>query len=159
MRSKALKSIFDFNVMKFANGEMGAVNGIAADGTIITTNEQVQEVWTGTTLGLAGFMLGEGMKDEAYRTAWGIYHVNYETKGYWFRTPEAWDITGNYRASMYMRPAAIWAMEMTQPPKRAAENHRAAESVASRRAKSRDHRQHYRTASERAQQPDGQADG
>src|SRR5438552_2557324 len=26
------------------------------------------------------------------------------------------DITGNYRASMYMRPAAIWAMEMTAPP-------------------------------------------
>jgi hypothetical protein len=33
----------------------------------------------------------------------------------WFRTPEAWDITGSYRASMYMRPAAIWAMEMTRP--------------------------------------------
>jgi non-lysosomal glucosylceramidase len=121
MRAKALKNIFDFNVMKFANGQMGAVNGIAADGTLITTNEQVQEVWTGTTLGLAGFMLGEGMKDEAFRTAWGIYHVNYETKGYWFRTPEAWDITGNYRASMYMRPAAIWSMEMTAPPKQTAQ--------------------------------------
>ncbi len=118
MREKSLKAIYDNNVMKFAKGEMGAVNGIAADGTIITTNEQVQEVWTGTTLGLAGFMLGEGLKDEAYRTAWGIYHVSYETKGYWFRTPEAWDITGNYRASMYMRPAAIWAMEMTTPPKK-----------------------------------------
>jgi hypothetical protein len=43
--------------------------------------------------------------------------VSYEAKGYWFRTPEAWDITGNYRASMYMRPAAIWAMEMTSPTK------------------------------------------
>jgi non-lysosomal glucosylceramidase len=92
---------------------MGAVNGIAADGTLIKTNEQVQEVWTGTTLGLAGFMLGEGMKDEGFHTAWGIYHVSYEMKGYWFRTPEAWDITGNYRASMYMRPASIWSMEMT----------------------------------------------
>jgi non-lysosomal glucosylceramidase len=116
MREKALKKIFAFNVMKFANGEMGAVNGIAADGSLVTTNEQVQEVWTGTTLGLAALFLGEGMKDEAYKTAWGIYHTSYETKGYWFRTPEAWDITGNYRASMYMRPAAIWAMEMIQPP-------------------------------------------
>jgi non-lysosomal glucosylceramidase len=115
MREKALKKIFAFNVMKFAGGEMGAVNGIAADGSLVTTNEQVQEVWTGTTLGLAALLLGEGMKDEAYKTAWGIYHTSYETKGYWFRTPEAWDITGNYRASMYMRPAAIWAMEMTQP--------------------------------------------
>jgi non-lysosomal glucosylceramidase len=117
MRAKALRKIFAFNVMKFADGTMGAVNGIAADGSLVTTNEQVQEVWTGTTLGLAAFMLGEGMKDEAYKTAWGIYHTSYETKGYWFRTPEAWDITGNYRASMYMRPAAIWAMEMTESPK------------------------------------------
>src|SRR5437764_1181518 len=90
MRNKALKTIYDNNVMKFANGEMGAVNGIAADGTLIKTNEQVQEVWTGTTLALAGFMLGEGLKKEAFQTAWGIYHVSYETKGYWFRTPEAW---------------------------------------------------------------------
>ena len=117
MRRSALHKIFDFNVMKFADGNMGAVNGIAPDGSLVKTNEQVQEVWTGTTLGLAAFMLSEGMKDEAYKTAWGIYHTSYETKGYWFRTPEAWDITGNYRASMYMRPAAIWAMEMTEPPK------------------------------------------
>jgi len=117
MQRSALHKVFDFNVMKFAGGTMGAVNGIAPDGSLVKTNEQVQEVWTGTTLGLAALMLGEGMKDEAYKTAWGIYHTSYETKGYWFRTPEAWDITGNYRASMYMRPAAIWAMEMTEPPK------------------------------------------
>jgi non-lysosomal glucosylceramidase len=103
-------------VMKFGKGEMGAVNGMGADGSVITTNEQVQEVWAGTTFGLAALMLSDGMKDEAYHTAWGVYHVTYETKGYWFRTPEAYDLTGNYRASMYMRPAAIWAMEMTQPP-------------------------------------------
>ncbi|MCU1242894.1 MAG: Glucosylceramidase [Candidatus Acidoferrum typicum] len=117
MQRSALHKIFDFNVMKFADGNMGAVNGIAPDGSLVKTNEQVQEVWTGTTFGLAALMLSEGMKDEAYKTAQGIYHTTYETKGYWFRTPEAWDITGNYRASMYMRPAAIWAMEMTEPPK------------------------------------------
>jgi len=117
MQLSALHKVFDFNVMKFAGGTMGAVNGIAPDGSLVKTNEQVQEVWTGTTLALAALMLSEGMKDEAYKTAWGIYHTSYETKGYWFRTPEAWDITGNYRASMYMRPAAIWAMEMTEPPK------------------------------------------
>ena len=82
-----------------------------------------------------GFMLGEGMKDEAFRTAWGIYHVNYETKGYWFRTPEAWDITGNYRASMYMRPAAIWSMEMTAPPKQTAQNANKTDSAAMARTK------------------------
>src|SRR4029077_20277565 len=87
MQRKSLKRIYDFNVMKFANGEMGAVNGMAVDGSIITTNEQVQEVWAGTTFGLAALMLSDGMKDEAYHTAWGVYHVIYETKGYWFRTP------------------------------------------------------------------------
>jgi non-lysosomal glucosylceramidase len=121
MRQSALKKIYDFNVMKFAKGEMGAVNGIAPGGSLVQTNEQVQEVWSGTTLGLAGLMLGEGMKDEAYRTAWGIYHVVYETKGYWFRTPESWDITGNYRASMYMRPGAIWCMELAQPVEKKSE--------------------------------------
>jgi non-lysosomal glucosylceramidase len=117
MQLSALKKIYAFNVEKFADGKMGAVNGIAADGSLIKTNEQVQEVWTGTTLGLASLMLSDGMKDEAFKTAFGIYHVSYETKVYWFRTPEAWDITGNYRASMYMRPAAIWGMEMLQPTK------------------------------------------
>ena len=117
MQMKALKKIYDFNVMKFANGEMGAVNGIAPDGTLVTSNQQVQEVWTGTTFGLAALMLSDGLKDEGYRAAWGVYHTTYETKGYWFRTPEAWGQDGYYRASMYMRPAAIWAMEMTEPPK------------------------------------------
>jgi non-lysosomal glucosylceramidase len=116
MQQKALKTIYELNVMKFANGEMGAANGMGADGKVITSNEQVQEVWTGTTFSLAALMLSDGMRDEAYKTAWGIYHVTYESKGYWFRTPEAWDISGNFRASMYMRPAAIWAMEMLEPP-------------------------------------------
>jgi non-lysosomal glucosylceramidase len=117
MRQSALHKIYSFNVMKFANGEMGAVNGIAPDGSLVQTNEQVQEVWAGTTFGVAALMLSEGMKDEAYRTAWGVYHIVYETKGYWFRTPESWDITGNYRASMYMRPGAIWAMELANTAK------------------------------------------
>ena len=118
MQKKALKKVYDFNVMKFANGEMGAVNGMTADGQVIkmADNQQVQEVWGGTTFALAALMLSENMKDEAYRTAWGIYNVTYEKKGYWFRTPEAWDISGNYRASMYMRIPTIWAMEMTRPP-------------------------------------------
>jgi non-lysosomal glucosylceramidase len=114
MQRSALEKIFDYNVMKFADGNMGAVNGISADGKLIMLkdNQQVREVWTGTTMGVAGLMLSDGMTDQAYRTLWGLYHTSYETKGYWFRTPEAWDINGNYRASMYMRPAAIWTMEM-----------------------------------------------
>jgi non-lysosomal glucosylceramidase len=115
MQVSALKKIYENNVMKFGKGEMGAANGMAADGSIIRDNEQAQEVWAGTSFALAALLLSEGLKDEAYHTAWGVHHVIYETKGYWFRTPEAWDDTGNFRASMYMRPAAVWAMEMTNP--------------------------------------------
>lgn len=81
MQPKALKKIFDFNVMKFAKGEMGAVNGISADGTFIKTNEQVQEVWVGTTFSVAALMLADGLKDEGYRTAWGVYHVILRNQG------------------------------------------------------------------------------
>jgi non-lysosomal glucosylceramidase len=115
MQLSAHKKIYANNVMKFGKGEMGAANGMAADGTIIRDNEQAQEVWAGTSFALAALLLSEGLKDEAYHTAWGIHHVVYETKGYWFRTPEAWDESGNFRAPMYMRPAAVWAMEMTSP--------------------------------------------
>jgi non-lysosomal glucosylceramidase len=85
---------------------------MAPDGSIMRDNEQAQEVWVGTSLGFASLLLSEGMREEAYHTAWGLYHVIYETKGYWFRTPEAWTEDGNFRASMYMRPAAIWSLEM-----------------------------------------------
>lgn len=116
MQLAALGSIFDLNVMKFGGGDMGAANGMTPDGSIIRDNEQAPEVWVGTSLGLAALLLSEGLTDEGYHTAWGLYHVIYESKGYWFRTPEAWDVKGNFRASMYMRPAAVWAMEMIPHP-------------------------------------------
>ena len=56
-------------------------------------------------------MLQNGLTEEALRTAQGVYDVTYRTKGFWFRTPEAWNEKGEFRASMYMRPQAIWAME------------------------------------------------
>jgi len=120
MQVSAMKKIFDFNVMKFGSGEMGAANGMAADGTILA-NAEAKEVWIGTTEGFAGLLMSEGLKDEAWKTTRGLYHVIYETKGYWFRTPEAWDITGDFRAGMYMRPMAIWALEMTPARTRAPE--------------------------------------
>ncbi|HEY1805788.1 MAG TPA: non-lysosomal glucosylceramidase [Terracidiphilus sp.] len=112
MQVSAMKKIFDFNVMKFGDGQMGAANGMSAKGEILT-NAEAKEVWVGTTEGYAGLLMSDGMKDEAWKTAWGLYHVIYEREGYWYRTPEAWDITGNFRAGMYMRPMAIWALEMT----------------------------------------------
>lgn len=106
----ALRTIFAYNVRRFANGEMGAVNGMRPDGVLDTSSEQSQEVWPGTTYALAAFMLHRGLTEEAWATAWGVYHVTYH-QGYWFRTPEAYDLHGNFRASLYMRPLSIWAIE------------------------------------------------
>ncbi|MGA8310294.1 MAG: non-lysosomal glucosylceramidase [Terriglobales bacterium] len=112
MRKSALQRVYDYNVMKFQNGEMGALNGMGADGQALHENEQVEEVWVGTTFAIASHMLSEGMRDQAFQTARGVYNVVWKDRGYFFRTPEAYDAQGMYRASMYMRPGAIWSMEM-----------------------------------------------
>jgi non-lysosomal glucosylceramidase len=111
MQASVLKKIYAFNVKKFGDGHLGAVNGMNADGTVVE-NVEAREVWAGTTLGYAALLKGFGMDDQSYDVVHGLFHVIYESKGYWFRTPEAWDVTGNFRASMYMRPAGLWGMEM-----------------------------------------------
>lgn len=107
----ALATVFSFNVMKHRAGQMGAVNGMRPQGEVDTADQQSQEVWTGTTYALAACMLQEGMREEAFHTAQGVYRMGWEELGYWFQTPEAWKGDGNYRALAYMRPLAIWAME------------------------------------------------
>jgi non-lysosomal glucosylceramidase len=108
---KALETIFKFNVLHFAQGTMGAVNGMHPNGKVDTSSTQSAEVWTGTTYALAALMIYEGLLGEALQTAEGIYQVTYKTRGYWFRTPEAWTRNGDFRACSYMRPLAIWAIE------------------------------------------------
>lgn len=107
----ALNTVFEFNVKRFENGEMGAVNGMRPDGKVDATSMQSQEVWTGVTYAVAAAMLQEGLKREAYKTAQGIYKMTYHELGYWFQTPEAWDYMGDFRSLAYMRPLAIWAMQ------------------------------------------------
>lgn len=109
---RVLRTIHEMNVLGFGAGEMGAVNGVRQDGTVDDSSEQSSEVWVGTTYALAAFMLGRGLTDEAWQTAWGAYNVTYN-RGLWFRTPEAYDEAGNFRASLYLRPLAIWAIEHT----------------------------------------------
>ncbi len=106
----ALRSIHARNVRGFGGGRMGAVNGTRPDGSVDTSSEQSAEVWVGTTYALAAFMIGRGLLDEGWETARGVAAVTYE-RGLWFRTPEAYDRDGNYRASIYLRPLAIWAIE------------------------------------------------
>jgi len=116
MRRSALQHVYEYNVLKFHNGEMGAINGVGAQGQLLHDNNQVEEVWVGTTFAVASHMLSEGMRDEAFRTACGVYNVVWRDRGYFFRTPEAYDERGLYRAGMYMRPTAIWSMEMYSKP-------------------------------------------
>jgi len=111
MRVSALRKVYDTNVSKFAKGEMGAINGIGADGTLLHSNPQIEEVWTGSTFAVASHMLAEGLTEEGFATAKGVNNVVWRDRGYFFRTPEAYDIKGLYRASMYMRPGSIWSME------------------------------------------------
>ena len=118
MQTSTLQHVYDYNVMKFAGGEMGAINGIGKDGEALHGNNQVEEVWAGTTFAVASHMLSLGMRDQAFHAAKGIYNVVWRDRGYFFRTPEAYNVDGFYRASMYMRPPAIWAMEMINDGKR-----------------------------------------
>jgi dienelactone hydrolase len=124
----ALISIYDFNVRRFAGGGMGAVNGMRPDGTVDTSSSQSQEVWTGVTYALAAAMLQRGLANEAWGTAWGVYNVTYN-QGFWFRTPEAYRSDRSFRASMYMRPLSIWAIEQALQTQDAAPTPAGAEAV------------------------------
>ena len=106
----ALRTVYDSNVLGFGGGEMGAVNGIRPDGSIDESTEQSAESWIGTSYALAALMIGRGLVREGWRTAYGAFQVTYG-RGLWFRTPEGYLQDGQYRAAMYLRPLAIWAIE------------------------------------------------
>ena len=109
--SSALKKVFDYNVMGFKNGRLGATNGMQPDGSLDRTALQSMEIWTGTTFALAAAMLQAGLRAEAFQTAKGIYNMVYEDYGLWFQTPEALSALESVRAISYMRPLAIWAIQ------------------------------------------------
>jgi non-lysosomal glucosylceramidase len=122
---KALRTIFEKNVLGFGRGLMGAVNGRTAEGGQLRS-QQGDEVWVGTAYALAANSALYGLREEAMRIAYGIYHVVYSPfgQGYFFKTPEAyldpdeavWNnpATKNgdrlFRAMKYMRPGAVWAL-------------------------------------------------
>jgi non-lysosomal glucosylceramidase len=105
-----LRTIHRQNVCGFQGGRMGAVNGTRPDGGVDPSSEQSAEVWVGTTYALAAFMIGRGLVQEGWETARGVVETTYEG-GLAFRTPEAYDADGNFRASVYLRPLAVWAIE------------------------------------------------
>eukprot|EP00742_Colponemidia_sp_Colp-10_P003540 GILJ01003771.1.p1 GENE.GILJ01003771.1~~GILJ01003771.1.p1 ORF type:complete len:269 (+),score=40.67 GILJ01003771.1:644-1450(+) len=109
--AKALQKIFEFNVIKFGNGQRGAVNGMRPNGKIDYASLQSREVWTGTSYALAATMISEGLVYQGMKTAEGVYTSSFSDLGYWFQTPEAWDEDGRYRSLAYMRPLAVWAIQ------------------------------------------------
>ncbi|MFZ2054206.1 MAG: GH116 family glycosyl hydrolase [Candidatus Aminicenantales bacterium] len=122
---RALRTIFEKNVLGFCGGLMGAVNGRKSDGRQLFS-QQGDEVWVGTAYAFAANCALHGLRDEALHTAFGIYHVVYSPfgQGYFFKTPEAYLDPGEavwnnptakngerlFRAMKYMRPGAAWAL-------------------------------------------------
>lgn len=51
--------MFDLNVMSFAGGQMGAVNGMRPEGVPDHSSVQSDEVWIGVVYGLAAIMIHE----------------------------------------------------------------------------------------------------
>lgn len=56
---KALETVYRSNVMGFAGGNMGAINGTRPDGKKDITSCQSEEFWTGVTSSLAAQMIQE----------------------------------------------------------------------------------------------------
>ena len=82
-----------------------------------------QEVWTGVGYLCAASMYhwGRRVNDGALQAgalmlAWGVHQQTWHNRstGYWFNTPEAWDIDNptHGRAPMYQRPRGIWELLM-----------------------------------------------
>lgn len=108
----ALRTIYDFNVQKFNNGETGAVNGMTPEGLIETFTIQSEEMWAGVVYAYAALLLLHGMDEEAFRCAGGLYKLVYERIGLGFQTPEALYEKDCYRSIGYMRPLSIWSMQL-----------------------------------------------
>lgn len=108
----ALKTIFEKNVMSFAGGTMGAVNGMRPDGVPDTSSVQSNEVWIGVVYALAATMIQEGLVEEGFHTAEGCYRTVWERLGMAFQTPEAYREKKVYRSLAYMRPLSIWSMQL-----------------------------------------------
>lgn len=107
----SLKKVFNFNVLTFANGKRGAVNGMRPNGKIDQSSVQSHEVWCGVTYAVAATMIHKGMLKEAFITAKGMYKSCWEELGMAFQTPEAILKHNHYRSLAYMRPLSIWGMQ------------------------------------------------
>ncbi|XFA73169.1 GH116 family glycosyl hydrolase [Thermosynechococcaceae cyanobacterium Okahandja] len=109
---KALATIYDTCFLQFHNGQFGAANGLLPNGQPENPHAtHPLEVWIGINFGLAAFLWQSGMTAEAWQLAAVVVRQIYEN-GLQFRTPEAITAQGTFRACMYLRPMAIWALAL-----------------------------------------------
>lgn len=108
----SLKYIYEKNVCGYFDGSQGAVNGMFPNGKIDRSAVQSEEVWTGVTYALASLLIFEGLADQGFKTAQGLYDTVYNKSGLGFATPEALYETNSFRALSYMRALSIWSMQM-----------------------------------------------
>jgi len=106
----SMATIYDYNVMKFGNGRLGAVNGMRPDGKVDHSYIQTDEIWTGITYALGAFFIQEGDPQRGFDVAFGIYDTCFNRSGLQYQTPEAIYRKHYYRAIGYMRPLCIWSM-------------------------------------------------
>ncbi|CAI5438638.1 unnamed protein product [Caenorhabditis angaria] len=111
MIESSLWTIYELNVCKFGNGEMGAVNGMKPNGIVDREYIQADEMWTGVTYAVASFLIQQNEIEKGFKTASGCYLTCFERLGLQYQTPEAIYETKFYRAIGYMRPLSIWAMQ------------------------------------------------
>ncbi|KAK6617312.1 hypothetical protein RUM44_005643 [Polyplax serrata] len=108
----SLRTIYENNVMKYKDGEMGAVNGMLPNGKVDFCTLQSEEIWIGVVYALASLMIHKDMVQEGWKTAGGIYDTVYNKIGMGFETPEALSDGRRYRAIGYMRPLSIWSIQL-----------------------------------------------
>ena len=106
-----LETIFEYNVMKYGEGKLGAVNGMRPSGQVDITSMQSEEMWVGVTNALASLFIFEGMNDNAWKTLEGMYNLLYNKLGLAFQTPEALQKASTYRSLGYMRPLCLWSIQ------------------------------------------------
>jgi non-lysosomal glucosylceramidase len=107
-------------------GNLGIGNALTSDGQaggVDNIARHDQEVWVGVSYVLAASMYhwGTSINDGALQAgalmlAWGVHQQTWrnDATGYWFNTPEAWDIDSpaHGRAPMYQRARGIWELLM-----------------------------------------------
>ena len=106
----ALNTVYDACFLKFNDGKLGVANGLRPDGSPENPDAtHPLEVWTGINFGIAAFLVQMGMKSEAFKLTEAVVNQIYDN-GLQFRTPEAITAVGTFRACVYLRAMAIWAI-------------------------------------------------